>query len=547
MRKTMIRKIFFIFPVVLFFLCLNIPLTKAEIECENSINQGRCEIEVDITSDTDNCLPITLYTISPNPLGCASNEVCCLPKTVTDCAGKPDGTTCGYGYCYDGKCLMGDGEFGQPCGNNPGSICIETIFCNNQDTLGGRNCASGLICCEKDAAKNQACTDIGGKCLPDPTSEYPNKSNDQEANNSCYDFQAGNPNECYLPSANLPSNPCTESGGTCIHADMTCEYPLSYPCSDNSQICCGNKPDTPSGEEGGVMCPEYGEGLAGGFLFFKGSLVPCGRHCDDPGTDLDETKTCTICHLIILFKRVYDLLLSMLFIVSLVMLTVGGVVYIISTGNPGLTSMAKGLITKTLTGFGLFLVSWLLVFTILKFISANTDFLGDSPTNWFEFTCDIESKFDTGTTAPTTTAPTTVPTVNGYTYSPADITNPTQQKADASSELNSLLACMEPQLPDAAKIISSVSDSAGMENCIISNWTDPICAHSKGSCHYGGTKCPGKSYAVDFKGITYENELKAAAKNCNTNGTVKFLEEGNHIHISINGIACGCDIGLSAP
>ncbi|MDD3607439.1 MAG: pilin [Candidatus Moranbacteria bacterium] len=395
MRKNIVKKIFFLFPATLFFLYLNIFPVKAQTECEK--NQGRCEIEVDITSNTDNCLPVTLYTISPDPLGCASNQVCCLPKTVIDCTGKSDGTVCGYGYCYGGECLTDDGELGEPCGNEPGSICVTQCQVANID-FGGRDCVSGLSCCEKGTANDQACLDVGGKCQPEPTDEYPTLSADTTANEACRTYAIGaDEQECYLPASGntplppTPTNSCLSAGGQCVSQDQNCDHPWpQYSDCPQGQKCCG-----PIGGES-PKCPEYGEGLAGGFLFFKGSLVPCGRHCDDPGTDLDETKTCTICHLIILFKRIYDLLLSMLIIVSLVMLTVGGIIYIVSTGNPGLTSMAKGLVTKTLTGFGLFLVSWLLVFTILKFISANTDFLGDSPTNWFEFTCDVESKFDKG-------------------------------------------------------------------------------------------------------------------------------------------------------
>ncbi len=143
------------------------------------------------------------------------------------------------------------------------------------------------------------------------------------------------------------------------------------------------------------FCPE--EGVQGvDFLFFRGPLVPCGRQADCPdseGNQHDETQVCTLCHLLILIKNVFDLILSLLIIVSLVMITAGGVIYVVSSGNANLKTVAKNLITKTLVGFGLFLLSWLIVLTVLHFLSTNTQMLGGG-SNWFEFECQTQSAFE---------------------------------------------------------------------------------------------------------------------------------------------------------
>ncbi len=141
---------------------------------------------------------------------------------------------------------------------------------------------------------------------------------------------------------------------------------------------------------------QVSEGLLGGFGFFRGGLVPCGRQCDDPWTtNYDETASCTLCHFIILFYNIYTLLIALLIIVALVFLTIGGVVYIVSSGNSSLKSTAKGVITKTLTGFAIFLLGWLIVSTILFFVSVNHDFLGTgSGGSWYRFECNTESAFD---------------------------------------------------------------------------------------------------------------------------------------------------------
>ncbi len=135
------------------------------------------------------------------------------------------------------------------------------------------------------------------------------------------------------------------------------------------------------------------EGLAGQrFLFFHGPLVPCGinKHCaSDTGGSIN--KPCTICHFFVLIQNFFNLLLSLLIVVSIFMLTVAGVLYIISAGGKMATT-AKEIIHKTLLGFGLFLLSWLIVFTLLKLLDVNTSMLGTG-SGWFQFTCDDESAF----------------------------------------------------------------------------------------------------------------------------------------------------------
>ena len=148
------------------------------------------------------------------------------------------------------------------------------------------------------------------------------------------------------------------------------------------------------------------EGLEGvKFLFFHGPLVPCGivKKCDTSKITDDKvkkrieglSKPCTLCHFIILIKNIFDLLLSMIFIVAILMLTVAGVLYIISGGG-SMTSLAKGIIQKTLIGFGIFLLSWLLVYTLLNMLSVRKTVLGKgSSDSWFQFECDTESSFYT--------------------------------------------------------------------------------------------------------------------------------------------------------
>jgi hypothetical protein len=121
---------------------------------------------------------------------------------------------------------------------------------------------------------------------------------------------------------------------------------------------------------------------------FTGPIVPCGRA---------GQSDCTLCHLLILVSNVFLFAQSMLFLVAILLITVAGVLYIVSASSPGLKGMAKNMLTKTLTGFGIFLVAHLMVITLLKFISVNSSVLGNG-SSWYTFTCDTASNFYNGTT-----------------------------------------------------------------------------------------------------------------------------------------------------
>lgn len=139
-------------------------------------------------------------------------------------------------------------------------------------------------------------------------------------------------------------------------------------------------------------CPEK-EGMEEtGFLLFKGPLVPCGvkTACTSSFGNIISTP-CTICHLFILLKNLLDLMTSLLIIVSLFTITAGGVIYTVSAGNSQMVSLAKNLITKTLIGFGIFLLAWLIIYTVLKFVSFKFGAVNDG--KWWTITCETKSLF----------------------------------------------------------------------------------------------------------------------------------------------------------
>jgi hypothetical protein len=328
------------------------------------------------------------------------------------------------------------------------------------------------------------------------------------------------------PLSKTLADDCTDNGGYCGEA-TSCDQLDS---GIHNSACAAVVPDHVCCEPSDSSTPAdtYSEGT-GGFMLLKGHLVPCGRKTYDSETDNDETAECTLCHLFLLLKNIFDLVLSLVIIVSILFITIGGVIYIVSTGNSTLTGVAKNIIKKTLTGFALMLVGWLIVFTLLSFLSAGDEGMVGTGGKWYEFSCDESSISSLGTM-------TGIPDDTEYTFDP-DIES---QMSDASTPLQDLLDCMESKLPSEAKRISSISDSAGMTNCVTGSYSEDLCAHTEDSCHYGGTDCSGESYAVDFGNESYGSQIVEAAKTCNSD--VYTLNEGDHIHISIGQInGCNCN------
>jgi len=260
-------------------------------------------------------------------------------------------------------------------------------------------------------------------------------------------------------------------------------------------------------------------------------IVPCGNG-NDPG------NACTLCHLIIGIQSLVDFGLELLITVAAVAIFFSGLMYILSSGNEQMLGSAKNFLGASLKGFTIVLMAWFFVNLTMWIMSANPD-LGIGKENWYTFNCNTQSSATGSGYASSSSGGgssgggQTVGDTQGYTYDPGI----EKQKKDISSDLNSLLSCMQPKLPSEAKKISSISDSAGIENCYKENWTDSVCAHTKYSCHYGGKTCEMKSYAVDFGNEKYSSEITSAAKSCGANYTAN---EGNHVHVSI-GKKCGCN------
>ncbi len=92
---------------------------------------------------------------------------------------------------------------------------------------------------------------------------------------------------------------------------------------------------------------------------FFGPLVPCGN-----GTN--NTNECTVCHLLALAQNIINFLVSASVLVAALMFLNAGVLYVLSSANPGNISKAHSIFTKTLIGLIIILSAWLIVNVIME-------------------------------------------------------------------------------------------------------------------------------------------------------------------------------------
>ena len=116
-----------------------------------------------------------------------------------------------------------------------------------------------------------------------------------------------------------------------------------------------------------------------------GGLVPCGRNCNDPTTDgIDESKPCQLCDFFVMIDGWIDGLLIMVVPpLAVLMIVIGGWMYIVSQGNPEMLSKAKKLFTAVVIGLLIIYGAYLIVGMFLWGIGLNT-WTHDIYHNWWE-------------------------------------------------------------------------------------------------------------------------------------------------------------------
>lgn len=126
-------------------------------------------------------------------------------------------------------------------------------------------------------------------------------------------------------------------------------------------------------------------GVIGGVVLaqtppIEGGLVPCGNGSD-------PANRCTLCHLVLGIRDLIDYGFKIFVGLGLLMMVVGGVLYIVSAGDKGLIDTAKNIMKNTAYGFVFVLSGWLLVNFTIMLLGANVG-IDTTDKTWDKFTCD---------------------------------------------------------------------------------------------------------------------------------------------------------------
>ncbi len=122
--------------------------------------------------------------------------------------------------------------------------------------------------------------------------------------------------------------------------------------------------------------PQIANRLVPGQTTDNSGLIKCGR----PGQNM-----CTLCDLIKGINDIVQFLMKISIGIALLAITIGGILYIVSSGDSGMMDKAKSAIKNALIGFIIVFSAYLIVNTTIVYLGTKTD-LGISA-HWGTFDC----------------------------------------------------------------------------------------------------------------------------------------------------------------
>lgn len=237
---------------------------------------------------------------------------------------------------------------------------------------------------------------------------------------------------------------------------------------------------------------------------------------------------------------IYKFLIWTVGIAALLMLTIGGFMYMTSAGNQAAAGTAKKIIRDALLGLVIVLFTWVL----LNLINPDLVKINLESVTGLKYTLNSSNSYPSNTPFvpnPQQPLPPSNPDVNKGSCQGLEVRNINQDQCkDVSEELGDFLSCLHGNLPSAR--INSISDDDAVNNlsrCQGSNYSKPPCDHVKNSCHYGGKDQRGVSCAVDISTTSGDSygEIMVAAKDCGY-AYSKDERATNHVHFSVPGCDC---------
>jgi hypothetical protein len=115
-----------------------------------------------------------------------------------------------------------------------------------------------------------------------------------------------------------------------------------------------------------------------------GGLVPCGLSKDDPDQPGDQTVSCKLCHLFVMFDNIIDFFLlpppaggGIVPAIAVIIIAIGGFMYILAyagvgEGGPEMLSRAKSLFKSVALGLLIIYGAWLIINTFLWAIGVDS-------------------------------------------------------------------------------------------------------------------------------------------------------------------------------
>lgn len=211
----------------------------------------------------------------------------------------------------------------------------------------------------------------------------------------------GNPRDVCCIKVESQSS-CANSYGLCVSGSCGANQKNIGSCGAG-QVCCQSDGTVPTSPPLPFGPPAPGPGPGPNPIAPPSpsadspSLIPCGRNIDDKNTgDIDETKPCTLCHIVLGGQKLISWGLRIMSIIAITVIFAMGVLYILSAGNSSMMETAKGGMIASLIGFAVMLSAYLIVNVVLTILvdtaSPDKPFLNLTATpGYFNFACDITS------------------------------------------------------------------------------------------------------------------------------------------------------------
>lgn len=238
-------------------------------------------------------------------------------------------------------------------------------------------------------------------------------------------------------------------------------------------------------------------------------LIPCGT--------TSNPNPCTLCHFIIGFKNLIDYGFTIVTIAAIAAIFIAGTMYIISSGNEGMMTSAKGFIKASLIGFAVVFGGWLIVNVTMQALSAKSD-LGISAMSWNNFECDATSRANLGGVVP-------VPQTSQAPVVSMDAINDRRACLVSCAQFYQVntvpfLNCWNMKCP-AVPFIALTSDDSCFLGCstTFSGYNDKMYNCMK-------LNCPSSAYVDDYKPENFVTETRCGKDDkglCHPNAGVSRL------------------------